>query len=425
MNDAIPQADIYLVGGAVRDALLGLSANERDWVVVGSSEQQMEQLGYRRVGKDFPVFLHPKTHEEYALARRERKRGSGHKGFETHIEQVSLEQDLSRRDLTINAIAQSSDGAIVDPYHGIEDIENRVLRHVSDAFSEDPLRVLRIARFAAVLGRFQFTIAPETQQLLRSMSANGELNTLSPERVWRETEKALRSDSPRTFFEVLRSIGALEVIFPEIDALFGVPQRPEFHPEIDCGLHTLLSLDRISEQSDDSRLRFAVLIHDLGKATTRADIVPRHPGHEERSAQIAETLCERLRIPNRYRKLAILVARNHLLCHRSLRLPPAKLETLLSALEAWKGNSLLQEFANCCMADARGRIGLESRLYPQVEFLTDCAIAANKVRAKDLIEQGYSGAELGEQLRLTRAQLIEPVIQRYAHIDEIKYAKLP
>lgn len=419
----IKGAQIFLVGGAVRDELLGITAEEKDWVVVGSHSKQMIDLGYRQVGHDFPVFLHPKTNEEYALARQERKSGTGHRAFQTITEKVTLEQDLSRRDLTINAIARSSDGQLIDPCRGVSDLNNRVLRHVSDAFCEDPLRVLRIARFAAQLARFDFKIAEETLMLLNAMCMGGELDSLTPERVWRETEKALKSEKPRVYFETLRAIGALKIIFPEIDALFGVPQRREFHPEIDSGLHTMMSLDRITETSDDPRLRFAVLTHDLGKATTPDDILPRHPGHEERSAQITDGLCDRLRIPNGYRKLAIVVARYHLFCHRALRLKPDAVEQLLSHLGAWQDSSLVSDFTECCMADARGRTGLESRPYPQVEFLKQSEQVARQANSSALMKQGFYGRELGEQLKIHRSELIASVIEKYAHIDELQYAR--
>ena len=421
----LKDAEVFLVGGAVRDQLLGRTFQEKDWVVVGSNRTQMLELGYRQVGHDFPVFLHPDTHEEYALARLEKKSGSGHTGFETRIDKVTLEQDLSRRDLTINAIAQSANGEIIDPHQGQADLDKRVLRHVSDAFSEDPLRVLRIARFAAQLSNYDFQLADETMELLRAMSKNGDLESLTPERVWRETEKALQSDRPRTYFETLRAAGALEVIFPEVDRLFGVAQRPDFHPEIDAGLHTMLSLDRISEATEDSKLRFAVLTHDLGKATTPEHILPSHAGHEERSAQLTETLCDRLRVPNDYRKLAFPVARYHLLCHRALDLSAQRIEQLLSNLGAFQQHSQVSDFTQCCMADARGRTGLESRLYPQAEFLKECQAVAKVADAKELLSQGFSGKELGERLKSNRAQRIQPIIDKYADIDELQYARVP
>jgi len=415
---------VFLVGGAVRDELLGIEPTEHDWVVVNSSREKMLSEGFTQVGKDFPVFLHPNTREEYALARQERKTGQGHTEFTTHTEQVSLEEDLLRRDLSINAIAKSGQGDLIDPYGGTEDLNNRVLRHVSDAFSEDPLRVLRVARFMAQLSRLDFEIAPETIELMKAMSSGAELSTLAPERVWRETEKALESDKPSLYFESLRKVGALRVLFPEIDCLFGIPQRPEFHPEIDTGVHTMLSLDRICELSDDPVLRFAALTHDLGKGTTPKDLLPSHRGHELRSAELTRKLCARLRIPNAYKKLAVIVAEHHLLCHKSLRLAPKTLENLLGTLGAWKDEPLVKEFALCCMADARGRTGLENRPYPQVEFLMDCAQAAKNIGTENLRAQGFSGKELGSQIRSERARLLEPVIEKYAEIDELKYAKV-
>lgn len=421
-NKPIPDADIYLVGGAVRDQLLNIPVFDKDWVVVGSNAENMLAAGFRQVGNDFPVFLHPQTGQEYALARQERKLSTGHKGFETNTEAVSLEEDLGRRDLTINAMAQAADGEIIDPFHGREDLQSRCLRHVSDAFYEDPLRVLRVARFAAQLGNFNFYIAAETLDLLKEMSSEGELNNLTPERVWRETEKALKSPKPSVYFETLKQIGALKVILPEVDALFGIPQRPEFHPEIDAGLHTMLSLEKIAQASVDPRLRFAVLTHDLGKATTPKEVLPKHTGHEGRSAELTDELCNRLRVPNNYRKLAILVARHHLLCHQSLRLKPTTIERLLGNLGAWKQGSLVNDFTQCCMADARGRTGLEERPYPQVAFLLECELMAKQVSPQELLDQGFSGKKLGEQMRLQRLEKIRSVQKKYAHIDELQFA---
>lgn len=414
--------DVFLVGGAVRDQLLGLIPSEHDWVVVNSSSKTMLSAGYIQVGKDFPVFLHPKTKDEYALARQERKTGNGHTDFITDTENVTLEQDLLRRDLTINAIAQSKTGELIDPYGGLDDLNQKTLRHVSDAFSEDPLRVLRVARFAAQLSQFDFTISAETLTKMTNMSKSGELNSLTAERVWRETEKALCSEKPRIFFEILHKVGALKIIFPEIDCLFGIPQNPKFHPEIDTGLHTMLSLDRICELSTKPALRFAVLTHDLGKGTTNKDLLPSHKGHELRSAELTQNFCTRLKIPNHFKKLALLVAEYHLLCHRSLRLPATTLEMLLNSLGAWKNDSLVYEYSLCCMADARGRTGLEKRPYPQIEFLKECTENARNIDTKSLQDQGYSGKALGEKIKQERALLLEPVLKKYAEIDELKYA---
>jgi len=413
---------IYLVGGAVRDQLLGITPKERDWVVVDSTPEELQQLGFSQVGKDFPVFLHPQSKEEYALARRERKQGSGHHGFSTDTKAVTLEEDLSRRDLTINAIARSCDNKLIDPFNGQEDLQKRILRHVSPAFTEDPLRVLRVARFAAQLSQYGFELAGETRELLKSMLASGELEKLTPERVWIETEKALKTPRPSLFFELLREVDALKVIYPEIDALFGVEQRLKFQPEIDAGYHCLLSLDRVAELTSDPIQRFAVLCHDLGKANTPDDIRLGHTGHEARGAELTDKLCKRLKIPNKYRNLAVRVARHHLQCHQVLRASSEEVIELLSQLGAWTQSSYVEEFGNCCMADARGRTGLESRPYPQREFLIQCEKAAASLDASALLEEGFEGKALGIQLKRVRADAIEPVIGKYKDIDELSYA---
>lgn len=416
--------DVFLVGGSVRDKLLGLDITERDWLVVGCSAAEIERLGYVSVGKDFPVYLHPESKEEYALARTERKTGLGHLGFETTAnEKVTLEEDLARRDLTINAIAEGLDGGLHDPYGGKEDISNKVLRHVTDAFCEDPLRILRVARFAARFHHLGFTIAEETMRLMTGMSQADELQTLPPERIWRETEKALATQDPRIFFETLRACDALKEVFPEIDALFGIPQRPEYHPEIDSGLHTMLALDQICLQTEDTRMRFATLVHDLGKATTPKDLLPSHHGHEMRSAELTKELCARLRIPNDYKKLAVRVGRYHLHCHRALELKPSSLEELLTKLDAWRTTNYLDGFVNCCLADARGRTGLENRPYPQFEFLLDCAKAAKSIDVSALRERGLEGEKLGQAIRQARIKELSSVKERYSHIDEQRYAR--
>lgn len=416
--------DTFLVGGAVRDRLLGLDVNERDWLVVGCPAAEMENLGFRIVGNDFPVYLHPESNEEYALARTERKVGQGHLGFQTTAnEKVTLEEDLARRDLTINAIAEGVDGVLYDPYNGKKDISDKVLRHVTGAFREDPLRVLRVARFAARFYYLGFTIAPETRKLMAEMGQSCELETLPAERIWRETEKALATKNPRIFFETLRDCGALNRIFPEVDALFGIPQRPEYHPEVDTGLHTMLALDQICQKTNNTRMRFATLVHDLGKATTPKDLLPRHHGHELRSAELTEKLCKRLKIPNDYKKLAVKVARYHLHCHRALELKPSSLEELLSNLDAWRTNDYLTGFVNCCLADARGRTGLENRPYPQFEFLLECAKAAKNIDVSLLREQGLEGEKLGEAIRQARIRALSSVKEQYSHIDEHQYAR--
>ena len=398
---------VYKVGGAVRDKLLGRPVSDCDWVVIGATAQDLLGLGYRAVGKDFPVFLHPQTHEEYALARTERKVGPGYKGFVFHASpEVSLEADLERRDVTINAMAEDIDGGIIDPYGGRADLEREILRHVSPAFAEDPVRILRVARFAA---RFGFRIAEETLALMREMVAAGETEALVPERVWAELDKALAEPNPRLFFEALRNCGALLVLFPEIERLFGVPQPPRHHPEIDTGLHVMLVLDQAARLSEDARVRFATLVHDLGKGTTPQEQWPHHHGHEERGAEIILAFCQRYRIPNDYRDLAVLVARYHSHCHRALELRPATLLTALEALDAFRRPERFEQFLTACEADARGRTGLEDRAYPQPEVLRRALRATQAVDARDLIAQGLTGAALGSEIGRLRLEAIKDV----------------
>ena len=371
---------IYLVGGALRDEILAQPVADRDWVVVGATPQDMQAMGYRQVGKDFPVFLHPQTHEEYALARKERKVSAGHGGFEFDTSlSVTLEEDLLRRDLTINAIAKDRDGNLIDPYGGIKDIEMRVLRHVSEAFAEDPLRVLRVARFCARLKPLGFTIAGETLTLMTEITASGELQTLSVERVWSEFQRSLSYPDPQPFIDTLRHCGALQVLLPELNALYGVPQKAEYHPEIDCGIHNEMVLQQICAVSDDPVPRFAALCHDLGKATTPADILPGHHGHEERGAEISEKLAKRMRLPNDYRQLAVLVARYHTHCHRALELKATSVLKLLSNLDAFRRPERFELYLQVCEADARGRKGLEHRDYPQSNYLRDALSAAANI----------------------------------------------
>ena len=396
-NDPV---ETYLVGGAVRDELLGIPVKEKDWVVVGSTPEAMVDKGFRPVGQSFPVFIHSQSGEEYALARTERKTGRGYKGFSFFTDpSVTLEQDLLRRDLSINAIAMRDNGELIDPLGGRGDIERRVLRHVSDAFLEDPLRVLRVARFVAQLAEFDFTIASETLELMEKMVESGELEDLTAERVWIETEKALQTVRPRLYFETLRKMGALKVLFPEIDRLFGVPQNPKYHPEIDTGLHILLSLDQICAESNVLRLRFSVLVHDLGKGTTPRDQWPSHNGHEERGVKQIENLAKRLRIPNDCRDLAIKVSRWHLHCHRALELKAATIEKLFSGLDLWRNPQLLPEFLSCCQADIRGRTGMENNDYPQAAYLTDCFQAALTVDSQKIRESGFEGEAIGKKMR--------------------------
>ncbi|MBT5331712.1 MAG: multifunctional CCA addition/repair protein [Porticoccaceae bacterium] len=411
-NDPV---ETYLVGGAVRDELLGIPVKEKDWVVVGSTPEAMVDKGFRPVGQSFPVFIHSQSGEEYALARTERKTGRGYKGFSFFTDpSVTLEQDLLRRDLSINAIAMRDNGELIDPLGGRGDIERRVLRHVSDAFLEDPLRVLRVARFVAQLAEFDFTIASETLELMEKMVESGELEDLTAERVWIETEKALQTVRPRLYFETLRKMGALKVLFPEIDRLFGVPQNPKYHPEIDTGLHILLSLDQICAESNVLRLRFSVLVHDLGKGTTPRDQWPSHNGHEERGVKQIENLAKRLRIPNDCRDLAIKVSRWHLHCHRALELKAATIEKLFSGLDLWRNPQLLPEFLSCCQADIRGRTGMENNDYPQAAYLTDCFQAALTVDSQKIREAGFEGEAIGKKMREARIAAIQDAKERRA-----------
>ncbi len=399
--------DIYLVGGAVRDELLGLTIKERDWVVVGATPEQMLAQGFKQVGKDFPVFLHPDTHDEYALARTERKTAPGYHGFSVQASpRVSLEEDLERRDLTINAMARDAQGALIDPYNGRQDLEEGWLRHVSPAFSEDPVRILRIARFSARYSSLGFRIAPETLELMQQMVRSGEVDALVPERVWTETVRALAADDPASFIRVLRECGALARIFPEIDRLFGVPQNVRYHPEVDTGIHLLMCLEQAVRLGADSVVRFAVLVHDLGKGTTPAAEWPRHIGHEDRSEPLVLALCQRLRVPKEYSDLAKLVARYHSHCHRAMELRPGKLLKLLEATDALRRPQRFQRFLLACEADARGRKGLEYRSYPQAQRLQAAHHAAGSVDIKILLEQGFKGSDLAEAVRQARLRVI-------------------
>jgi tRNA nucleotidyltransferase (CCA-adding enzyme) len=398
----------YLVGGAVRDRLLGLPARERDWVVVGALQGELEALGYRLVGRSFPVYLHPESNEEYACARTESKTGPGYRGFEVDAnESVSLEQDLGRRDLTINAMAEDADGLLIDPFGGRQDIEQRLLRHVSDAFTEDPVRILRVARFAARFRELGFRVADETMQLMRSMVRDGEANALVPERVWRETNLALKEVRPDIFFEVLRDAGALAVVYPELDALFGIPQPERWHPEIDTGVHTMMALRLAARQKANSEVRFSVLVHDLGKATTPKELLPKHAGHEERSVSLIKALCQRLAIPNRYRDLAIAVARYHGLCHKVDELRPATILQILEALDAFRRPDRIENFLAACEADARGRKGLEEKAYPQGKRMRVALAAAAEVTAAPFLEKGLEQEALGEAIRQARIKAIK------------------
>jgi len=401
--------DIYLVGGAVRDRLLGRPHVERDFVVVGATPDQLVARGYRPVGKDFPVFLHPDSGEQYALARTERKTGRGYYGFATHFSpDVTLEQDLSRRDLTINAMAMAESGEIVDPYGGRRDLEARVLRHVSPAFVEDPLRVLRVARFAARFAPLGFTVAPETIALMRGIVTSGEMSALVPERVWVETERALGEASPVTYFEVLRSCGALAAVFPEVDALYGVPQPAEWHPEIDTGVHTMQVLDVAAGLSPDTTVRFAALVHDVGKGLTPREQWPRHIGHEDRGARLIEGLATRLRIPNEHRELGVMVARLHGRAHRAGEQRASKLLELLELTDAFRRGERFERFLLACEADARGRgPDLRAQPYPAGPLLRAARAAAANVRLPQEVLALEPGPVIAGRLREARIRAID------------------
>ena len=401
---------VYLVGGAVRDALLGLKVKERDWVVVGSTREELLRLKFREVGRDFPVFLHPDSHEEYALARLERKTGPGYRGFEVEFgPQVTLEEDLARRDLTINAIAKAEDGTLVDPYGGRRDLQARLLRHVSAAFIEDPVRVLRVARFAARFAPLGFKVAPETMALMRAMVERGEVQALVAERVWQETEKALRETAASEFFRVLRDCAALKVIYPEVDALFGVPQPAKWHPEIDTGVHTLMVLDQAARLSDDPKIRFAALVHDLGKGTTDPAEWPSHRGHEQRSVALIEAMAERLRVPGDYRELGVIVARYHGNVHRALELRPDTILEMLEKSDAFRRPERYSQALLACEADSRGRLGLENVEYPQRAYLQAARDAAALIKpsAEDIALK--DGVKIAARLHDARLRAIKNV----------------
>ncbi|MGL4834751.1 MAG: multifunctional CCA addition/repair protein [Shewanella sp.] len=394
---------IYLVGGAVRDALLKLPIKDKDYMVVGATPAQMLQLGYRQVGKDFPVFIHPTTQQEYALARTERKTGLGYGGFSCYASpDITLEQDLLRRDLTINAIAQDEDGILYDPYHGIDDIKARQLRHVSEAFIEDPLRVLRVARFAARFHALGFSIAKETFNLMCQLSQGQELTALTAERVWQEVDKTLAGPNPEVFFDVLRQCGALKILFPEIDALFGVPQPEKWHPEIDTGIHTLMVLAQAACLTEDKAVRFAALLHDLGKALSPKEHLPKHHGHGQKGLPLINSLCRRLKVPNEYRDLALLVSDQHQNVHQAFDLKAETIIRLFDKADFWRKPQRLEQLLSSCIADMRGRCGFEHALYPQADYLNQCFATANQVDVGDIISAGFQGAEIKKELNLRR-----------------------
>jgi len=399
---------VYLVGGAVRDRLLGREVKERDWVVVGATPAELERAGFVPVGRDFPVFLHPQTKEEHALARLERKTGPGYRGFTTEFSpDVTLEDDLRRRDLTINAMAEDAAGNIIDPLGGRRDIEARLLRHVSEAFVEDPVRILRVARFAARYAALGFTVADETLALMRRMVEAGEANALVAERVWAETEKALGETRPDVFISVLRGCGALKVIYPELDALFGVPQPEKWHPEIDTGVHQLMALREAVKLGGGVAVRFAVLMHDLGKGATPADILPSHHGHEESGVQLVEQLANRLRVPIHLRELAVITTRYHTHVHRALELRPDTVLKTLESCDALRRPERFADFLLACEADARGRMGFEQREYPQRNFFSAARERAAAVALSEEERRGLSGEQIGQELRRRRLAAIE------------------
>lgn len=402
---------IYLVGGAVRDKLLGLPVQDRDYVVVGSTPDEMVAQGFKPVGADFPVFLHPETKEEYALARTERKSGHGYKGFKVYAApDVTLEDDLKRRDLTINAMAEDEQGKLVDPFGGAEDLRNGVLRHVSPAFAEDPVRILRVARFAARYAKWGFHVAHGTNQLMRQMVESGEVDHLVAERVWTELERALEEDKPSRFFEVLRGCGALARLFPEIDALFGVPQPSIHHPEVDTGVHVMLVLDAAAKLSPDTRVRFAALMHDLGKGVTPREEWPQHIGHEARGTELVKNFCQRFRVPNEHRDLAMIAARFHAHCHKIAELRPATVVDTLEAMDAFRRPERVDLFVTACEADFRGRHGSEEKPYPQAGLFRSVFSAARAVDTSTIAAGGGQGPDIGARIREARIAAVRQVL---------------
>ena len=401
---------VYLVGGAVRDSLLGKAVKDKDYVVVGATPEEMLEKGYLQVGKDFPVFLHPETRNEYALARTERKSGTGYKGFTVHASpEVTLEEDLKRRDISINAMAQDEDGHIIDPCGGQQDLENKLLRHTTSAFSEDPLRVLRVARFHARLAAMNFKVAPETMSLLEEMSASGELNHLVAERVWTEIVKALMEEQPSQFFLTLKECGALQVLLPEVDRLFGVPQRKDYHPEIDTGVHTMMVVDRAAQLNANADVRFAALVHDLGKADTPEDVLPKHLGHEKRSLKHIKEICHRYKAPKSYQVLALFVAEFHSKAHKAFELKPASVVNMLERMDVFRNSERFQSFLLACKADSQGRLGCENNEYPQADYLWQCFKACKKVNAKPFVEKGLLGPAIAEAVRQERLKIVRQI----------------
>ncbi|WP_236559668.1 multifunctional CCA addition/repair protein [Colwellia sp. 20A7] len=414
----IPELDIYLVGGAVRDQLLNRPIKDHDYLVVGTTVEQMLSLGFHQVGKDFPVFLHPKTKEEFALARTERKQGQGYTGFACYAEpDVTIEQDLLRRDLTVNAMARNTYGEIIDPYNGQQDLNNRVLRHVSEAFIEDPLRVLRVARFAARYHEFGFTIADETMRLMQKISESGELNSLSAERVWQEMQRSLTEDNPEVFFNVLRECKALSVLWPDLDNLWGIPNPAEWHPEICSGIHTMMVLQQAVLLTKDSEnktaIRFAALCHDLGKGLTVSELWPSHKGHEKSGLPLVEDIAKKLRVPNYYKQLALKVCEHHLHCHKAFQLKPSTLLKIFDQLDVWRKPTEFDDFIIACKSDFLGRLNFEDRSYPQAKYLKEAMFSALQVNAKTFVEKGLKGLEIKEAMANARLAAIKIVKDKY------------
>jgi tRNA nucleotidyltransferase (CCA-adding enzyme) len=402
----------YRVGGCVRDRLLGLPVNDIDWVVTGATAEQMLAAGYKSIGRDFPVFLHPESKQEYALARSERKTGPGYRGFKISADPTTtIEQDLLRRDLTINAIAEDEQGNIVDPYDGQSDIEKRCLRHVSEAFIEDPVRVLRVARFAARFHRLGFTIAVETRELIRQMGESGELEALVAERVWSELSRALDEADPAVFFTSLRECEVLKKLFPEIDALFGIPQNPRYHPEIDTGLHVMMALQESATLGHDNETRFAVLMHDLGKATTPAAVLPSHHGHEARGKKPVKAFCKRWRVPRAHTELALITTEFHLLAHRARELKPATLLKLFTRADSLRKPERFRKMLEACRADLRGRKGLENDAYPQADFLARLNEKLRQLDISEIQQRGVVGKAMGKAVQEARLDLIRLALQ--------------
>ncbi|MCO7225625.1 multifunctional CCA addition/repair protein [Pleionea sp. CnH1-48] len=400
--------EVFLVGGSVRDKLLDRPSEDNDWVVVGSTPAELLAEGYQQVGKDFPVFLHPETKEEYALARTEKKQGQGYQGFECYFApDVTLEQDLMRRDLTINAIAQKHDGELVDPYHGISDIKNKILRHVSPAFVEDPLRVLRVARFAARYHTLGFTIAPETFALMQELAHSGEIELLSGERLWKETVRALSEPSPHIYFQVLHDCNALNCFFPELEKLWGIPNPEEWHPEIDTGIHTMMVLEQAAKLSDSTEVRFAALCHDLGKGLTPKEEWPSHRGHEKSGVPLIEAACKRLRIPKKYQQLAQIASEYHLHLHRIFEMDATAIVTLMENTGAYRHPHVFEQFILACEADFRGRTGFENKDYPQRHFLLSALEVSAPVSAQAFIKKGFQGKAIGEQIKKERIAKVQ------------------